>query len=190
MRVVMIDNYDSFTFNLVQYLQELEIDVHTLRNDQSSVAEVLSEKPDFYMLSPGPSTPDHAGICLDLVKQASAAALPVLGICLGHQAIGQAFGASVVNAADCMHGKTSLIHHEGKGVFSGLPSPFTATRYHSLIIDPDTLPNELEVTARTADGVIMAVGHRTLPIVGIQFHPESVLSEHGHQLLKNFADSI
>jgi anthranilate synthase component II len=188
--VLMIDNYDSFTYNLVQYLGELGAEVETHRNDRITVAEVAAKRPSHIVLSPGPCTPNEAGICLDLIAQL-AGKVPILGVCLGHQAIGQAFGGKVVRARAVMHGKTSQIHHAGAGVFGGLPSPFTATRYHSLIVtDP---PAELEVTAWTQDEAgardeIMGLAHRRLPLEGVQFHPESILTEHGHQLLRNFIE--
>lgn len=188
--LLMIDNYDSFTFNLVQYFGELGADVTTIRNDQISVDEVVAMKPDQIVLSPGPCTPNEAGICLDLIDRL-AGKIPMLGVCLGHQSMGQAFGGKVVRARDVMHGKTSLVHHNGQGVFRGLPSPYTATRYHSLIVASEGLPDCFEVTAWTehADGrrdEIMGMRHKHLPLEGVQFHPESILTEHGHALLKNF----
>ena len=190
--IVMIDNYDSFTYNLVQYLGELGAEVQVYRNDQISVDQVAALKPERIVLSPGPCTPNDAGICLELIERLKGR-LPILGVCLGHQAIGQAFGGKVVRARQVMHGKTSLIHHEGKGVFTGLPSPFTATRYHSLIVERASLPAEFQVTAWTQheDGSvdeIMGLRHKTLPIEGVQFHPESILTEHGHDMLKNFLE--
>ena len=182
---VLIDNYDSFTYNLVHFLGELGAEMAVHRNDAITPEQVLALAPDGIVLSPGPCDPDRAGICLDLVKLA-AGKLPVLGVCLGHQAIGQAFGGRVVRAPKMMHGKLSAIHHDGTGLFAGLSSPFTATRYHSLMLDPATLPDCLEVTARTEDGVIMGVAHRELPLFGVQFHPESIASEHGHDVLANF----
>ena len=182
---VLIDNYDSFTYNLVHFLGELGAEMAVHRNDAITPAWVLALAPEGIVLSPGPCDPDRAGICLDLVKLA-AGKLPVLGVCLGHQAIGQAFGARVVRAPTMMHGKLSAIHHDGAGLFAGLSSPFTATRYHSLMLDPATLPDCLEVTARTENGVIMGVAHRELPMFGVQFHPESIASEHGHDVLANF----
>ena len=185
--VTLIDNYDSFTFNLVHYLGALGADVSVWRNDEISVAEVLAAKPDAIVLSPGPCTPNEAGICLDLVRAASAST-PLLGVCLGHQAIGQAFGGDIVRASAPMHGKLSRIAHNSSGVFRGINGPFQATRYHSLLIERATAPAELEITAETDDGAIMGVAHRTLPVHGVQFHPESILSEHGHLLLRNFLD--
>ena len=186
-RVALIDNYDSFTFNLVHYLGELGADVSVWRNDQISVEETLAAKPDAIVLSPGPCTPNEAGICLDLVRAASAST-PVFGVCLGCQAIGQAFGGEVVRAPVPMHGKVSQIEHNAKGVFRGINGPFQATRYHSLVIERSTAPDELEVTAETDDGLIMAVAHRDRPVYGVQFHPESIASEHGRRILHNFLD--
>ncbi len=188
-RAVMIDNYDSFTFNLVQYLQELGVTVETVRNDAASAAELIARAPDFFVLSPGPSTPDQAGVCLALIAAAAQAGMPLLGVCLGHQAIGQAFGGKVLRAALPLHGKVSPIAHRGEGVFRGLPAPLAATRYHSLIVDRASLPATLSITAEADDGTIMGLRHRTLPIEGVQFHPESVLTEHGHALLANFAQT-
>ena len=192
--IVMIDNYDSFTYNLVQYLGELGADVRVFRNDQISVDEVAALKPSHIVLSPGPCTPNEAGICLDLIERlGKPGRFPILGVCLGHQSIGQAFGGHVVRARAVMHGKTSPIHHRRQGVFAGLPAPFTATRYHSLIVERDGFPADLEITAWTQseDGSvdeIMGMQHRHLPIEGVQFHPESILTEHGHAMLKNFLD--
>jgi anthranilate synthase component 2 len=191
--ILMIDNYDSFTYNLVQYFGELGAEVAVHRNDQISVGEVAALKPSHIILSPGPCTPNEAGICLDLIAQLKGR-FPILGVCLGHQSIGQAFGGVVKRAREVMHGKVSPIHHADTGVFRGLPSPYTATRYHSLIVEEATLPKELEVTAWTQkpDGSrdeIMGLRHKTLPIEGVQFHPESILTEHGHQLLKNFLEA-
>ena len=188
--VLMIDNYDSFTYNLVQYLGELGAQVEVHRNDAITVAEVAAKQPSHIILSPGPCTPNEAGICLDLIAQLQGQ-FPILGVCLGHQSIGQAFGGTVKRAGKVMHGKTSPIHHHGQGVFEGLPSPFTATRYHSLIVEKSDLPSCFEVTAWTAldDGSvdeIMGLRHKTLAIEGVQFHPESILTEHGHDMLKNF----
>jgi len=190
--IVMIDNYDSFTYNLVQYLGELGAEVQVFRNDQISVDGVAALKPERIVLSPGPCTPNEAGICLELIERLKGR-FPILGVCLGHQAIGQAFGGKVVRARQVMHGKTSLIHHQAKGVFSGLPTPFTATRYHSLIVERASLPADFEVTAWTQheDGSvdeIMGLRHKTLPVEGVQFHPESILTEHGHDMLKNFLE--
>jgi anthranilate synthase component 2 len=189
--ILMIDNYDSFTYNLVQYLGELGADVQVHRNDQISVKQVAALEPSHIVLSPGPCTPNEAGICLPLIHEL-AGRFPILGVCLGHQSIGQAFGGKVVRAREVMHGKTSAIHHAGQGVFRGLREPFTATRYHSLIVEADGFPQDLEVTAWTQkDGArdeIMGLKHKTLPIEGVQFHPESILTEHGHAMLKNFLD--
>ena len=184
----MIDSYDSFVYNLVQYLGELGADPIVHRNDALTVDEALALEPDGVLVSPGPGRPEDAGIICAAIPAFAERSVPVLGVCLGHQAIGHVFGASVVRAGQLMHGKTSLVEHHGEGVFSGLPSPLTATRYHSLVIDPATLPDELAVTARTADGTVMGVRHRVLPIEGVQFHPESILTGHGHDLLQNFLD--
>ncbi len=186
--ITLIDNYDSFTYNLVHFLGELGADIKVYRNDVVSVDEVLREKPSGIVLSPGPCTPDKAGICLDMVKTAAATGVPLFGVCLGHQSIGQAFGGKVIRTNELMHGKTSDIHHEGKGVFAGLPSPFTATRYHSLTVERESLPDSLEITAETLDGVIMGLRHKEFPIHGVQFHPESIASEQGHAILQNFLD--
>lgn len=188
--VLMLDNYDSFTYNLVQYLGELGVEVVTHRNDCISVDDIERLAPERIVISPGPCTPDEAGISLDLIRR-FAGRVPILGVCLGHQAIGQAFGGHVIRADDVMHGKTSLVHHTGEGLFAGLPNPFTATRYHSLVVEWATLPESLEATAWTchADGrphEIMGLRHRELPVAGVQFHPESILTQHGHALLKNF----
>ncbi len=185
--ILVIDNYDSFTYNLVHYLNELGAETLVHRNDALSVAEALGLRPQGVLLSPGPKTPNEAGICLGLLAGAPAD-LPIFGVCLGHQAIGQAYGGDVIRAKAIMHGKTSAIHHEGKGVFAGLPNPFTATRYHSLAVDKATLPADLEVTAWTEDGEIMGLRHRTRPVHGVQFHPESIATECGHDLLTNFLD--
>ena len=192
--ILMIDNYDSFTYNLVQYLGELGQDVRVVRNDELSVEQVRKLAPERIVISPGPGTPDQAGITLQLIEKLGAQ-IPILGVCLGHQSIGQAFGGDVVRAREIMHGKTSLIHHTGAGVFAGLPNPFTATRYHSLVVEQSTFPQILEVTAWTqrADGSrdeIMGLRHKALPIEGVQFHPESILTEHGHALLRNFVDEV
>lgn len=190
--LLMIDNYDSFTFNIVQYLGELGADVKVVRNDAIDVAGIAALDPQHLVISPGPCTPNEAGVSVDAIK-AFAGKLPILGVCLGHQSIGQAFGGDIVRAREVMHGKTSPIHHKGIGVFADLPDPFEATRYHSLVIRRDTLPSCLEITAWTEhDGAIdeiMGVRHRELEIQGVQFHPESILTEHGHQLLKNFLES-
>lgn len=185
----MIDNYDSFTYNLVQYLGDLETEVEVHRNDKITVDEVVAKKPSGILISPGPSTPDNAGICLDLIKRAGDENIPLLGVCLGHQAIGQVFGGNVIRTSP-MHGKTSDIYHQGKSVFKNLPSPYQATRYHSLIIERASLPECLEVTAETEDGIIMGVQHKEKPIHGVQFHPESIATKHGHELIKNFLDIL
>ncbi len=183
--ILLVDNYDSFTFNLVHFLGELGAVCDVRRNDALTVAEALALAPEAIVLSPGPCTPNEAGICLDLVA-AAAGRVPILGVCLGHQAIGQAFGAQVVRAPVPMHGKLSRISHQSSDLFAGLPSPFEATRYHSLIVARDTLPDALVPTAWTEDGVVMGLRHRTLPVFGVQFHPESIASQHGHALLANF----
>ncbi len=183
--LLLIDNYDSFTFNLYQYLAELGADIEVHRNDEISVEDCLAMRPDHIVISPGPCSPAEAGISVDLVRRAAGTA-PLLGVCLGHQSIGEAFGGVVRSAGEIMHGKTSMITHDGKGVFAGLPNPFEAIRYHSLAIAPDTVPPELEVTARSESGVIMGVRHRTLPVEGVQFHPESIMTTVGHDLLRNF----
>jgi len=182
---ILIDNYDSFTYNLFHYLGELGARLEVHRNDKISVDEVMAMHPQGIILSPGPCTPDTAGICLDLVKRA-AGKVPLFGVCLGHQAIGQVFGGAVVRAPKPMHGKLSKVHHTGKGVFRDVPNDFNATRYHSLTIDPPSFPSELEITAESEDGVIQGLQHKTLPIFGVQFHPESIASEHGHKILANF----
>ncbi|MBK6980817.1 MAG: aminodeoxychorismate/anthranilate synthase component II [Betaproteobacteria bacterium] len=183
--LLMIDNYDSFTYNLVQYLGELGEEVRVVRNDEIGVGEIERLAPSRIVISPGPCTPSEAGISLQVIDRL-AGKVPLLGVCLGHQAIGQAFGGRVVHAKALMHGKVSPIHHSGKGVFRGLPSPFQATRYHSLAIERESCPSELEVTAWTDDGEIMGVRHREMSVQGVQFHPESILTEHGHDLLRNF----
>ena len=185
--LLLIDNYDSFTYNLVHYLGEVGAQTRVVRNDKMTVEEVLAARPKGIVLSPGPCTPNEAGICLSLIERASAS-IPILGVCLGHQAIGQAFGGRVIRAQMPMHGKLSTIRHGGKGLFKGLPPAFAVTRYHSLIIDRANLPADLEVTAETDDRTIMAVQHRRLPVYGVQFHPESIASEHGHAMLANFLD--
>ena len=185
--ILVIDNYDSFTYNLVHYLNELGAETQVYRNDALSVQEALGLGAEAVLLSPGPKAPDQAGICLPLLRGAPEN-LPILGVCLGHQAMGQAYGGDVIRAKSIMHGKVSLIHHNDKGIFKGLPNPFTATRYHSLAIDPATFPEELEVTAWTDDGEVMGIQHKTRPIFGVQFHPESIATEGGHQLLANFLD--
>ena len=187
--LLLIDNYDSFTYNLVHFLGELGAACEVVRNDKIDVEGALGRKPEGIVLSPGPCTPNEAGISVALV-QAAAGRVPVLGVCLGHQAIGQAFGARIVRANRLMHGKTSAIHHGGENVFRGLPSPLEATRYHSLVIDPASLPDCLQVTARSGGGTIMGVAHTAHPIFGVQFHPESIASEHGHDILRNFLDIV
>ncbi len=186
MRVLVIDNYDSFVYNLVQYLGELGAEPMVWRNDALSVADALALEPDAVLISPGPGRPEDAGISCDLIAAAANDAIPVLGVCLGHQAIGYVFGGEVVAAPQLMHGKTSWIDHDGEGLFAGLPNPLEATRYHSLVVTRDGLPSSLEITAQTADGTIMGLRHRELPVVGVQFHPESVLTVAGHDLLRNF----
>ena len=186
MRLLMIDNYDSFTYNLVQYLGELGADVDVLRNDVEDAEALLARRPDGLIVSPGPGDPDDAGVSEQAVKAFAEAGIPVLGVCLGHQAIGTAFGGRIVRARTLMHGKTSLIDHDGRGVFQGLPSPIEATRYHSLVIEESSCPDALEVTARSPEGEIMGVRHRELPVEGVQFHPESILTREGKALLGNF----
>ena len=191
--LLMIDNYDSFTYNLVHYFAELGQVVEVVRNDALNVAQVTALDPDYIVLSPGPCTPNEAGICLDVLEKLSGS-VPIFGVCLGHQSIGQAFGGKVVRAKTIMHGKTSMIHHKGEGAFKGLPSPFEATRYHSLVVEQSSLPDCLEITAWTqnADGSfdeIMGLRHKALPVEGVQFHPESILTQHGHDLLGNFLRS-
>ncbi|WP_370401705.1 anthranilate synthase component II [Sulfitobacter sp. JB4-11] len=188
--LLLIDNYDSFTYNLVHYLGELGTDVTVRRNDQLSVADAIDMRPAGILLSPGPCDPDQAGICLDLTLAAAQARIPLMGVCLGHQTLGQAFGGKVVRAGDIVHGKLGQMQHTGKGVFAGLPSPFAATRYHSLMVERASLPDCLEITAELEDGTIMGLQHRTLPLHGVQFHPESIRSEHGHAMLKNFTDMM
>ena len=183
--IFMLDNYDSFTYNLVQYMGELGAEMEVARNDKTTVAEVLAGKPDGIVVSPGPCTPNEAGISNDLIAQA-AGKIPLLGVCLGHQCIGQVFGGTIVRARTLMHGKTSLIHHQDSGLFAGLENPFVATRYHSLIIDPASMPSDLDVTARADDGTIMSVRHKQHSIYGVQFHPESILTTEGKRLLQNF----
>lgn len=185
MRVLVIDNYDSFVYNLVQYLGQLGVGCDVRRNDEISVAEVGAVRPSGVLLSPGPGTPDRAGICLEVIHQ-YAGEIPIFGVCLGHQAFGQAFGATVTRAPELLHGKTSIVRHSGVGVLAGIPDPFTATRYHSLAVVESTLPAEIEVTGRTDSGVVMAMRHRELPIEGVQFHPESVLTQGGHLMLANW----
>ena len=183
--LLMIDNYDSFTYNLVQYFGELGEDVRVFRNDEIDLEAITALKPDHIVISPGPCTPNEAGISVPVI-QAFAGQVPILGVCLGHQSIGQAFGGKIIRAQQLMHGKTSMIHHQDVGVFAGLPNPLRATRYHSLVIERDSLPDCLEITAWTDDGEIMGVRHKTLPIEGVQFHPESILTEYGHEMLANF----
>lgn len=186
--LLLIDNYDSFTYNLVHYLGELGTEIEVWRNDAIDVQQAMAMKPAGILLSPGPCTPDDAGICLALTEAAAETGVPLMGVCLGHQTIGQAFGGRVIRAGDIVHGKMGTMHHKDTGLFAGLPSPFEATRYHSLIVERDTLPDCLEITAELEDGTIMGLQHKDLPIHGVQFHPESIASEHGHALLKNFVD--
>jgi len=188
-RVLVIDNYDSFTYNLVQYLGELGADIQIVRNDDLTTAQIKDLAPDKIVLSPGPCTPSEAGVCVDVIRQLGAS-IPILGVCLGHQAIGAAFGGNIVRAPQLMHGKTSLIEHWGQGVFRSLPSPIEATRYHSLIVDRDTMPSQLHITAQTRDGIVMGVRHESWPVEGVQFHPESVLTPTGKAMLKNFLDEV
>jgi len=187
--ILLIDNYDSFTYNLVHYLSALGATVEVIRNDAKSAKDMLGMKPSGIVISPGPATPNEAGVCLELLSL-NQGRIPLFGVCLGHQSIGQAYGGTVVRAPQVMHGKTSAVTHTGKGVFRGIPSPFTATRYHSLIVERASLPDCLEITAETADGIIMGLQHRTQPVFGVQFHPESIASEHGHDLLKNFLELL
>ncbi|KGJ14139.1 anthranilate synthase component II [Paracoccus sanguinis] len=184
--ILMIDNYDSFTWNLVHYLGEAGATVEVIRNDALTVAEALARRPAGILISPGPKAPAQAGIIVPLIRAAADAGVPVMGVCLGHQAIGEAFGGRVVRAARIVHGKVDAISHDGTGLFAGLPSPLRATRYHSLTFEPETLPEALRVTATAADGTIMGVAHRTLPVEGVQFHPESIRSEHGHAMIANW----
>ena len=184
--LLLIDNYDSFTWNLVHYLGELGAETQVVRNDQITVQDALAMGPEAIVLSPGPCDPAQAGICLALTRAAAGAGVPLLGVCLGHQTIGEAFGGKVQRHSEIVHGKMGEIHHQGKGVFAGLPSPLRATRYHSLVVDRPTLPEVLEVTAELPDGTIMGLRHKTLPVEGVQFHPESIRSEHGHAMLRNF----
>ncbi len=186
--LLMIDNYDSFTYNLVHYLGELGAHVVVKRNDALDVQQAMALNPSAILLSPGPCTPDQAGICLALTEAAGETRTPLMGVCLGHQAIGQAFGGKVVRCHEIVHGKMGSIRHAGKGVFADLPSPFAATRYHSLVVERASLPDVIEVTAELEDGTIMGLQHKSLPIQGVQFHPESIASEHGHKLLRNFLD--
>ena len=188
--LLLIDNYDSFTFNLVHFLGELGAECSVWRNDALDVQQAMAMRPEGIILSPGPCDPDKAGICLALTEAAAETDIPLLGVCLGHQTIGQAFGGKVVRAGEIVHGKMGAMHHEGKSVFKGLPSPLQATRYHSLVVERETLPESLEVTAWLDDGTIMGLQHREKPIHGVQFHPESIRSEHGHAMLKNFLDKV
>ena len=186
--LLLIDNYDSFTYNLVHYVGELGADVVVKRNDAIDVQAAMAMNPAGILLSPGPGTPDQSGICLALTEAAAETGTPLMGVCLGHQAIGQVFGGKVVRHSDIVHGKMGMMHHKGTGVFAGLPSPFEATRYHSLVVERDSCPDVLEITAELEDGTIMGLQHRDLPIHGVQFHPESIASQHGHALLKNFLE--
>jgi anthranilate synthase component 2 len=186
-RVILIDNYDSFTWNLVHYLGELGAEVAVYRNDQISADAVLAQRPDAIVLSPGPCTPNEAGICLDIIARADGK-VPLLGVCLGHQSIGQAYGGDVIRAPLPIHGKLAKVSHTGKGIFRGINGDFAATRYHSLVVKRETMPAALEITAQTDDGLVMALQHRTAPVHGVQFHPESILSEHGHLMLRNFLE--
>ncbi len=188
--LLLIDNYDSFTYNLVHYLGDLGAEVEIRRNDQIDVQAAMAMNPAGIILSPGPCAPDQAGICLALTAAAAETSTPLLGVCLGHQTLGQAFGGKVVRAGEIVHGKMGMMHHKGQGVFAGLPSPFAATRYHSLIVDRATLPDCLEITAELEDGTIMGLQHRDLPLHGVQFHPESIRSDHGHQMLQNFLNNV
>jgi anthranilate synthase/aminodeoxychorismate synthase-like glutamine amidotransferase len=188
-RILLVDNYDSFVYNLEQALGELGADPMVFRNDALSVDGIVRQQPDAVLISPGPGRPEDAGVSMAVVSELSGR-LPLLGVCLGHQCIGAAFGASIVRAPELMHGKTSAIHHHGDGIFTGLPNPFVATRYHSLVVSPESVPDVLEVTATTADGVIMGLRHRTLPVIGVQFHPESILTPSGPSLLANFLDLV
>lgn len=188
--LLLIDNYDSFTFNLVHFLGELGAETHVVRNDELTVEQALALNPAGIVLSPGPCDPARAGICVPLVKAAAKAEIPLFGVCLGHQSIGEAFGGVVGPAGEIVHGKLGTIFHEDGGVFQGLPSPLAATRYHSLVVQRDTLPDSLEITAWIEDGTIMGLRHKTLPIEGVQFHPESIASEHGHRLLSNFLETL
>lgn len=188
--LLLIDNYDSFTYNLVHYLGELGAEMQVYRNDAINVQQAMALNPAGILLSPGPCDPDQAGICLTLTRAAAETGTPLMGVCLGHQTIGQAFGGKVVRCHEIVHGKMGAMHHSGTGVFAGLPSPFEATRYHSLVVDRDSLPDCLEVNAWLEDGTIMGLRHRSLPVHGVQFHPESIASEHGHALLQNFLNEL
>lgn len=187
--LILIDNYDSFTYNIVQYLGDLGEEPHVYRNDQITVAEVMAQKPDGVIISPGPCNPDTAGICLALIQECADTGMPMFGVCLGMQAMGQVFGGDVIRAPEPMHGKISSIRHDGASVFRGLPSPLKATRYHSLVVDMTTVPPELDITAQSEDGLIMGLAHKSLPMHGVQFHPESIATEHGHAMFKNFLDT-
>ncbi len=188
--IVLIDNYDSFTYNLVQYLGELGAKTEVYRNDDITVDEVLKLKPKGIVISPGPSDPDHAGICMDMIKNADKYDLPLLGVCLGHQCLGQVYGGKIIRAPTPMHGKTSNIYHTNQSVFKDLPSPFEATRYHSLIVERESLPDCFKITAHTDDGIIMGLYHKEKPLHGVQFHPESIATQHGHQIIQNFLEII
>ena len=188
--LLLIDNYDSFTYNLVHYLGELGTEVKVVRNDALTVQDAIGMNPAGILLSPGPCDPDQAGICLALTLAAAETKTPLFGVCLGHQTLGQAFGGTVVRHSEIVHGKMGVMHHDGKGVFAGLPSPFEATRYHSLVVDKDSVPDCLEVTAWLEDGTVMGLRHREVPMQGVQFHPESIASEHGHALLQNFVNDM
>lgn len=188
--LLLIDNYDSFTYNLVHYLGSLGTEIEIRRNDAIDVQEAMAMKPAGILLSPGPCDPDQAGICLAITQAAAETRTPLLGVCLGHQTIGQAFGGNVVRCDEIVHGKMGTMHHTGKGLFTGLPTPYEATRYHSLIVERETLPDTLEITAELEDGTIMGLQHRDLPIHGVQFHPESIRSQHGHALLQNFVNEM
>jgi anthranilate synthase/aminodeoxychorismate synthase-like glutamine amidotransferase len=188
-RVLVIDNYDSFVYNLVQYLGELGAEPLVHRNDELTMTEIIALDPDAVLVSPGPGTPDDAGVSNDVIRTFGGK-VPVLGVCLGHQCIGQVYGGEVVRAPQVMHGKTSLVHHSGVGVFAGLPDPFEATRYHSLVVDRATVPDSLEITAETDDGIVMGLRHRELGVEGVQFHPESILTVGGHDMLRNFLDQL
>jgi anthranilate synthase component 2 len=186
--IILIDNYDSFTYNLVQYLGTYDPDIHVLRNDDCTSEDVLSQNPDGILVSPGPCTPDDAGICVDLIRKTAETSIPLLGVCLGHQSIGQAFGGNIIQAPKPIHGKTSSIGHTGTGIYKDIPSPLTVTRYHSLIIDDKSLPDCLNVTATAESNMIMSVAHKEKPIFGVQYHPESIATEHGMTLIKNFVE--
>lgn len=190
MNILLIDNYDSFTYNLRHYFGELGADVDVVRNDQITAQEAIDRRPDGIVISPGPGTPDDSGVCMEVIRMAADAGIPLLGVCLGHQCIGQVFGGKVVRASVPMHGKVSAIHRRNRGIFKGFESPFNATRYHSLIVERDSLPDCLEIMAETDDYTIMALQHKTLPIFGVQFHPESIASERGHDMLAHFLDIV